>query len=101
MIGFGQVDLSIEDSMAWITINRPEIHNALSKKMWDELKAHVLEAEKKDVSVIVVRGQGTSFASGADLKELKALSNLAQSTEMWNAIAKSVKTLAETSIATI
>lgn len=53
-----------------ITIHRPQRRNALSQDMWRELR---LAAEKslqnKKNRVVIVRGSGTQFTSGSDIKE--------------------------------
>lgn len=53
-----------------ITIHRPQLRNALSQKMWRELR---LAAEKslqnKKNKVVLIRGSGTQFTSGSDIKE--------------------------------
>ena len=56
--------------IAWVTLNRPAVLNALNLEMRDELWAllDVLELDP-DVRVVVFRGAGTAFSSGADLND--------------------------------
>jgi 2-(1,2-epoxy-1,2-dihydrophenyl)acetyl-CoA isomerase len=56
--------------VAVLTLNRPEVHNALNIGLIREL-SEVLEACEMDddVKVILLRGAGKSFCSGADLKD--------------------------------
>lgn len=66
------ITIDIEDSVAVLTMNRPEAMNALSKALrlalHDGLKA--LEADPK-VRVIILTGAGDrAFTAGLDLKEL-------------------------------
>jgi enoyl-CoA hydratase/carnithine racemase len=59
------------DGIAWLTLNRPEVLNALNLQMRDELWV-LLEAIALDDSVraVVFRGAGDrAFSSGADLTE--------------------------------
>jgi enoyl-CoA hydratase len=59
------------DGIAWLTLNRPEVLNALNLQMRDELWV-LLEAIALDdsVNVVVFRGAGErAFSSGADLTE--------------------------------
>lgn len=59
------------DGIAWLTLNRPEVLNALNLQMRDELWV-LLEAVTLDdaVKVVVFRGAGErAFSSGADLSE--------------------------------
>ena len=61
----------IENGVAIISFNRPRQHNALNSAM---RAAHQAELEKAlsdpAVRAIVMRGEGPSFSSGMDLKEL-------------------------------
>ncbi|MCL6448000.1 MAG: enoyl-CoA hydratase/isomerase family protein [Armatimonadetes bacterium] len=64
--------------MAIVTINRPEVRNALNKETMLELKSLVseLEADEK-IQVVILTGAGEkAFAAGADLRSLKERSML-------------------------
>jgi 2-(1,2-epoxy-1,2-dihydrophenyl)acetyl-CoA isomerase len=57
-----------EDAVATITMNRPDVLNALNWKLLDELHAALTTAEADDdVRVIILTGAGRGFCSGADL----------------------------------
>ena len=59
-------------SIAWITLNRPEARNALSKDMLQQL-ASILDKAKTDdaVRAVVITGAGQkAFSAGADIKFL-------------------------------
>lgn len=59
----------VRDGAAWITLNRPEVRNALSAGLVNELFAHLQTANADDaVRCIVITGSGTAFCAGADLK---------------------------------
>ena len=60
------------ESLALVTINRPEKHNAISLKTLEELQASVDMAEKDEsIRVIAITGAGgKAFASGSDLNEV-------------------------------
>ncbi len=69
--GFETVVLEKQDGVAWVTLDRPSVHNAMNLAMRDELWS-VIEAVDldPDIQVAVFRGAGQSaFSSGADLKE--------------------------------
>jgi methylglutaconyl-CoA hydratase len=54
--------------VALVTLNRPERHNALNRKMIAELHAVALKlADDDDVRVVVLTGNGESFCAGGDL----------------------------------
>lgn len=60
-----------------ITLNRPESRNAMSLAMVGELRQALLQAEQSvgtpdAVRVVVLRGAGGHFCSGADLKDMAA-----------------------------
>jgi 2-(1,2-epoxy-1,2-dihydrophenyl)acetyl-CoA isomerase len=55
----------VEDSIGWLTLNRPAQHNAMDDAMIQQLNAHI-EAANVDpaVRVLVLHGAGKSFCSG-------------------------------------
>lgn len=60
-----------DDGVAWVTLNRPEVLNAVNMAMRDELWEvfHALQ-DDPDVRVAVFRGAGDrAFSSGADITE--------------------------------
>ncbi len=67
---------SNEESIATITINRPDKLNALNGALLDELE-RVIDSVKHDptVKVVIITGAGEkSFVAGADISELAKLS---------------------------
>lgn len=57
------------DSIATLTLNRPETRNALSIELLDALHARMDEIESRsDVRVLIVKGAGKAFCAGMDLK---------------------------------
>lgn len=58
--------LDIEDDIAVITLNRPEVMNALNAQMRAEIDAAVRFAGEK-ARVLVLTGAGRAFCSGQDL----------------------------------
>jgi len=60
--------------LAIVTINRPEVRNALNQAVMGELAQAIDEAEADDeVRVLILTGAGDrAFAAGADLKEMAA-----------------------------
>ncbi len=64
----------VKDRIAFITLNRPEKRNALNKELVGELKSLLTKAEAdKLVKVVVLRANGETFCSGADLQSLQDL----------------------------
>src|SRR6202043_4035840 len=60
------------DGIAYITLNRPKVLNALNRKTVEELQQSLLDARADDgVRVIIMTGAGEkSFVAGADIGEL-------------------------------
>jgi enoyl-CoA hydratase/carnithine racemase len=65
------VRLTIDEHLAWITLDRPDVMNALSYDTLGRLGALVADlAGRADVRVVLVTGAGSrAFCAGADLKE--------------------------------
>jgi enoyl-CoA hydratase len=68
-MGYETVLYDTSKKVGYITLNRPEKHNALSYQLLDDLDAVFDEAEADDKArVIVLKANGKSFCSGFDLK---------------------------------
>ena len=62
-----------EAGVLHLTLNRPEVRNAMSLAMVDELGAALTTAEGDgSTRAIVLRGAGGHFCAGADLKDMAA-----------------------------
>lgn len=56
--------------LAIITINRPQLKNALTANMWNQLGKIALKTlENKKNKVLLIRGTGENFTAGSDIKE--------------------------------
>lgn len=65
-----------KDGMAWVTLNRPEVHNAFNQKMQEELRSiwrHLRVTDEIRVAVLTGSGE-RAFCTGVDREE--AMSNL-------------------------
>ena len=61
-----------ENDIAYVILNRPEIHNAFNDTMISELIAVFEKIEKQpDIRVVVLSGKGKSFCAGADLNWMR------------------------------
>jgi enoyl-CoA hydratase/carnithine racemase len=69
-MGYETLLVSTADSVARITLNRPDVRNALSRTLIEELAAALAAAEADPAArVIVLAGAGDrAFCAGADLK---------------------------------
>ena len=66
-----EIYLEKGDELAWLAIDRPGHHNALTQEMWWKIPALVKQVEDDpDVKVLIVRGAGgVAFSTGADIAE--------------------------------
>ena len=69
---YENLEYSVRDSIAFVTINRPKVRNALNAETVGELRAAFGEAgADKSVRVVILTGSGEkAFVSGADINEL-------------------------------
>ncbi len=59
------------DGVLTITFNRPQVHNAFNDAFSDELTIVLEDARRRDdAKVVVLRGEGRSFCSGRDFREM-------------------------------
>lgn len=65
------VQVDVDDGIATVTLNRPEVRNALSLGLRAAIRDTMAAVDgRDDVDVIVLTGAGPSFCAGLDLKEL-------------------------------
>ncbi|MEP5254537.1 MAG: enoyl-CoA hydratase-related protein [Winogradskyella arenosi] len=65
------IQLKIENKVATITLNRPEVFNSFNREMAFLLHDTLDACEKnEDVRAIVLTGNGKAFCAGQDLKEV-------------------------------
>jgi enoyl-CoA hydratase/carnithine racemase len=70
----GLVERSDAEGVAVLCLNRPDVLNALSPKLFEELRAHVerLAGEPASVGCVMLRAAGRSFSAGNDLRAIQA-----------------------------
>src|ERR1700676_1232373 len=74
-VSFENITYEVKGSIAYITMNRPKVMNALNRKTVEELNT-AFHAAKEDVTVkgIILTGAGEkAFIAGADIAELSAI----------------------------
>ncbi len=70
-MAYKEIIYSIEESVAVITLNRPERLNALTLDTHRELAQAIEEADKDDqIRVVVITGAGKGFCSGDDVGDV-------------------------------
>jgi methylglutaconyl-CoA hydratase len=66
--------MTIENETATVTLDRPDVHNALNDVFMHDLTTAYRElADNGDVRVVVLRGTGRSFCAGADINWMKRM----------------------------
>jgi enoyl-CoA hydratase/carnithine racemase len=64
----------VENSVCTLTLNRPEVFNALNLRLVKDLIAGLGKAEAdRDIRVIILKGAGKAWCAGGDLDELLTL----------------------------
>jgi enoyl-CoA hydratase/carnithine racemase len=60
----------VDDGVAWLSLNRPKVRNAISRRMQDELRDVWREIRYDgDVRCVVLTAEGESFCTGIDRNE--------------------------------
>jgi len=73
----GVLSQAVVDGVATLTLSRPEKRNALNAALVEALKEAVARTgDDEEVRVVVIRGAGKDFCSGADLAELERIAEL-------------------------
>ena len=72
---FDTIRYSQTEGVGLITLNRPEVMNALSKQLRAEMLAAIQRAVN-EARVLVITGAGRAFCSGQDLQDASAQGNL-------------------------
>jgi methylglutaconyl-CoA hydratase len=68
------IRLESRPPLAELILDRPEMRNALSTRMMEEIGEALDQVEADtDLKVLIIRGEGDAFCAGADLGELKAI----------------------------
>lgn len=68
-----EIEVRQDGPVLTVALNRPEVHNALTPTMIQELTAvFQMMSENDEVRVVVLTGNGRSFCAGADLSFMRA-----------------------------
>ena len=65
-----------QDTIFTISLNRPEVHNAMNDTMMKELTNCFKKISiDEEIKVVIITGNGKSFCAGADLNWMKSMAN--------------------------
>jgi enoyl-CoA hydratase len=71
-MAFSNLLLSVEGKVATLTVNRPEVRNALDTATVDEIHRALGEVRAAGATVLIVTGAGDkAFVSGADIRAIR------------------------------
>lgn len=95
---FTTLEIELNNQVATIWMNRPDLHNAFDETLIAELTAACIALDgDADVRVIVLAGRGKSFSAGADLNWMRRAANngIDENLNDARALAGMLRTLAE------
>jgi methylglutaconyl-CoA hydratase len=98
------IDVAQRNTVALVTLDRPDLHNAFDETLIAELTRALHELDRSpDVRAVVLLGAGRSFSAGADLNWMKRAAGYeyARNLEDARALARLLHTLATLSKPTI
>jgi 2-(1,2-epoxy-1,2-dihydrophenyl)acetyl-CoA isomerase len=72
-MSFETVKYEINETVAIITMNRPDALNALSLQLTRDLKSAIEKAVADNARAVVLTGEGRAFCSGGDLREMQQM----------------------------
>ncbi|MCA9846291.1 MAG: enoyl-CoA hydratase/isomerase family protein, partial [Dehalococcoidia bacterium] len=72
---YDTISYELADGIATITLNRPEVMNALNTQMRAEI-TDAMRTAGREARVVVLTGTGRAFCSGQDLGDRANASNL-------------------------
>jgi enoyl-CoA hydratase/carnithine racemase len=79
-MAFDHIQLTRDEHVATLTLNRPESRNAMTPAMGDEVRRAVHEVgADHDIRVLIVTGAGKAFSGGGDLAMLARDAGLSDS----------------------
>jgi isohexenylglutaconyl-CoA hydratase len=87
------IELQMEDGFLYLTLNRPEVRNALSAALVSEIIETFEALDPSSVRAVILRGAGGNFCAGGDIKDMAAM--IAAKSDAPLASEKNVEALAE------
>lgn len=73
IMSFETVKYELNETVAIITMNRPEALNALSLQLSKDLHSAFIKAIEDKARAVILTGEGRAFCSGGDLREMQAM----------------------------
>ncbi len=71
-MGYETIQYGVQDGIATVTFNRPDVLNALNMQLLSEMLIVIGEASADpNVKIVVLTGAGRAFVAGADIAQMK------------------------------
>ena len=67
-MAYENILLDFRDKVAVLTLNAPEVLNALSDEMVSEIHHAIVQVIESDARCLLMTGEGRAFSSGANLR---------------------------------
>ena len=103
MADYETILTAVEDGIGTITINRPDVRNALNTQVLGDLRAALTEFRyNRAVGVVIFTGAGErSFAAGADIGELREKTAIDALSSMFQAVYDEIEGFEKPTIAAV
>lgn len=72
-MSFETVKYELNETVAIITMNRPDALNALSLQLTKDLRSAIERAARDKARAVILTGEGRAFCSGGDLREMQMM----------------------------
>ena len=98
------IEISVDNRIARVTLNRPEVHNAFDDELIYELTDALTKLEEDDaIRAVVLAGNGPSFSAGADLNWMRRMADMSEADNRADSerLARLMRTLNDLSKTTI
>ncbi len=91
---YNTINYAEDESIALITLNRPQVMNALNNELLDELESVLKIIERDDkLRVVIITGQEKFFSAGADINELKKFNSPLEAHYFLNKVQRVINSL--------
>lgn len=74
-----------DQGVAYLTLNRPEVHNAFDDHLIDQLLDHLASAKQQQARLLVLGAKGQHFSAGADLNWMRRMAKASESDNLQDA----------------
>jgi enoyl-CoA hydratase/carnithine racemase len=81
-MSYETLELKIENKIARLSLNRPDVLNAMNPTFWQDMASAFMEIDDKpEARVVVLDGNGRHFTSGLDLASFSSISGRGEEVE--------------------